>query len=274
MALCLAACDESCSPPAAPPACPCERPTRQGVLERKAIDEASGIAASRKHPGVFYVHNDSGDAPRIFAIDDRGRDRGEIAITGAEAVDWEDIAVGPCGDDSCIYVGDIGDNDEERTSYTVYRIREPEQLRGHAAAEPIVFTYPDGAHDAETLLVHPTTGRAYVVTKVKSKPAGLYALPSSSGGVAEHLAEVRLPHKVTGGDVHPSGSGLALRSDGEAFFYALPNDDVGAAFTSPKCKLPLSTDPDGEALGFTREGYVTVSEGKKAGVWVTACTDM
>jgi len=70
-------------------------PTRVGVLEDRAVDESSGIVASRMTPGMYWTHNDSGDGPFIYALDDLGHSRGVWRITGAVAYDWEDIAAGP-----------------------------------------------------------------------------------------------------------------------------------------------------------------------------------
>ena len=68
-----------------------------GTLQETAITEASGIAASRKNPGVLWVHNDSGDVNRVFALTPAGTHLGIYTITGAGAVDWEDLAIGALG---------------------------------------------------------------------------------------------------------------------------------------------------------------------------------
>src|SRR5688500_11577539 len=39
-----------------------------GRLDSRAIPESSGVVASRKHPGVFWTHSDSGNGPAIFAV--------------------------------------------------------------------------------------------------------------------------------------------------------------------------------------------------------------
>ena len=72
------------------------------------INEASGLAASRRHPGVLYSHNDSGDQARIFALDSEdGRTLAEYQITHSDNYDWEDLSVGVCPSNSgtCIYIG-------------------------------------------------------------------------------------------------------------------------------------------------------------------------
>ena len=96
----------------------------------RAIKETSGIAASRRVDNVWWVHNDSGDSARVFAINTSGQTLGEYALSGASAIDWEDIAAGPgpTAGVSYLYVGDIGDNDQKRRDLVIYRIPEPEPL--------------------------------------------------------------------------------------------------------------------------------------------------
>ena len=155
--------------------------------------ETSGIAASRRANGVWWLHNDSGDSARVFAVGNDGRDLGEYALTGAAAVDWEDIAVGPgpAAGVSYVYLADIGDNARSRTAVQVYRVPEPlvdtfgtpGPPLALGGVENLTFTYPDGPHDAEALLVDPSTGQLFVITKdlnggvarVFRAPAGLGA---------------------------------------------------------------------------------------------------
>jgi hypothetical protein len=70
-------------------------PVRLASLEDRAINESSGIVASRRNPDLFWTHNDSGDGPTLYALDRKGKSRGRWRVSGAEAVDWEDIAAGP-----------------------------------------------------------------------------------------------------------------------------------------------------------------------------------
>src|SRR5687768_16972037 len=142
----------------------------------RELPEASGVAAGRRTPGVLWAHNDSGD-PVIFALDSLGAVKGRVRVTGARVDDWEDIAVGPCPQGSCVYIADIGDNNGSRKQITLYRVAEP--APGDAASAPAeVFhaRYPDGPHDAESLFV---TGDAdvFLITKGDPGPVALYRFP-------------------------------------------------------------------------------------------------
>ena len=156
-------------------------------VKAAALIEISGCAVSRQTPGgarVVWLHNDSGDSARVFAVDAAtGRVRATYAVTGAAAQDWEDIAIASGN----LYVGDIGDNAAARESVVVYRVPEPKlsvrvatAAQATAAAVALRMRYPDGSHNAEALLVHPTTGDAYVVTKTEDGHSGVYVLRKAS----------------------------------------------------------------------------------------------
>jgi hypothetical protein len=231
--------------------------------------------ASAVHVGVFYAHNDSGDTARFFAIGPACEDYGTYRLPGAAAVDWEGMARGPCADpsQSCLYLGDIGDNAEARASYTVYRVEEPVALSSgdhDVAWEALDFTYPDGPHNAETLLVHPTTGVVTVVTK-DALATGAYAfpLPLAPGRTAtlQPPTDVVVPDilgLVTGGDVHPSGASVLLRTYSGVWHYAMgPGETVGQALSRPPCEVPSALEQQGETVAWSMDGgaYFTLSEG-------------
>ena len=91
------------------------RPARPGavghVLDAR-LDEISGLVESHHTPGVFFVHNDSSDAPRFFALDRAGQVLAELVLaTVPTLLDAEDIALGPGpGGESFVYLGDTGNN--------------------------------------------------------------------------------------------------------------------------------------------------------------------
>jgi hypothetical protein len=78
------------------------------------LDSLSGLAVSRAQPDIVFVHNDR-DRPTMYALDLLGREHAQITLTNATATDIEDIAIGPCGTSTCVYLGDIGDNNAQRS---------------------------------------------------------------------------------------------------------------------------------------------------------------
>ena len=51
--------------------CPTFHPgTQVGTVAHGSLDEISGLVVSRQNAGVLWVHNDSGDSARVFAMND------------------------------------------------------------------------------------------------------------------------------------------------------------------------------------------------------------
>jgi hypothetical protein len=239
-------------------------PTKAGNVATAAVTELSGLAASRLGKGVLFAHNDSGDTPRIFAIDEMGASLGEIAVMGATAVDWEDIAAGPCPAGSCLYVGDIGDNGMSRTNLAIYRFAEPKPDAKSVTAEKFPIQYPDGKFNAEALLVDPKTND--VLTVVKGMNAYVYRLPATAkaGEVAtmERVGEATgLDGVVTAGAVSPCGDRVLLRT--YTSLYEFRGTNAIAALASAPVKVPVAKEPQGEAVEYRLDGngYFTSTEG-------------
>ncbi|MFO0956282.1 MAG: hypothetical protein U0800_02315 [Isosphaeraceae bacterium] len=159
-------------------------PTDDAVVEvgqlAPAIREASGIAASRRHPGIFWVHNDSGNPPEIFAIRRDGTLVRKYRV-GVPNIDWEDIAVDDRGH---LYIGDIGNNDGRLALRMIYRVDEPDPDGPDPGQEPLKvsrawfygFDGAAGRFDAESLFL--LDGRFAMISKHRDgKQAELFALP-------------------------------------------------------------------------------------------------
>jgi hypothetical protein len=91
----------------------------------KAVLSGMPQACSRVNDGVFWTHNDSGNAPRIFAFNSQGESVGTFEISGAHAVDWEDMASFKQGKNGFLVIGDVGDNNLVRKDYAIYLVPEP-----------------------------------------------------------------------------------------------------------------------------------------------------
>lgn len=232
------------------------------------IPEASGVVASLAQPGLLWTHKDNGK-PLLFALDTAGAVKGRVAVTGASVENWEDLGIAPCGQDSCLYIGDIGDNDARRPFVTVYRVKEPSP--GDKATQPATAfqaTYPDGPQDAEALLVS-KTGGVFIVTKGNTGASALYRFPSLKAGETVKLERVGVlsahsskGERITGGSSSADGHWIALRTHESVSFYD------ATQFLSGQFPQPLRFDvtalrePQGEGVAFGREGALfLVSEG-------------
>jgi len=247
-------------------------PVQVGVVAATAIVEASGLAASARHPGVFWTHNDSGDLARVFALRDDGSLAAELVLDGVTATDIEDIAVGPCVEGTCVFVADIGDNRAVRPEVAVHRFPEPEALTsGAVPVQTTRFRYEDGPRNAETLLVDPRSGDTFVVSKTKNGPSGLYRLPSGNG-IALREGSITPPlgtNQITAGSFAQSGARIALRTYTHAFLYDVaPGERLAVALSKPPCLIPSPEEPQGEAIAFTERGAIRfLSEGARVPIY-------
>lgn len=259
--------------------------------------EISGLAASRTNAGVLWAHNDSGDAARVFALDVSGGHLATYTLAGADALDWEGMAMGPSAarDASELYLGDIGDNARARPEVIVYRVREPAVDRGAApfvgtlaGIERLTLRYPDGAHDAETLLVDPVSADLIIVTKdaggseIFRAPVTIDANSTATLELVGRIDFSQLKRRsefpadapplaraggalATGGDISPSGDLIAIRTYSAVWMWSRgAGQSVGEALAAAPCEAASPAEQQGEAIAFDAggRGYFTASEGQ------------
>ncbi len=259
-------------------------PAQLAALEDRRVKESSGLVASRRTPGLFWTHNDSGDGPFVYAFDRAGRSRGTFRVEGANAIDWEDIAAGPgpARGESYLYAADIGDNGRDRDFVVLYRFPEPElnatadppkEARATQPAEAIRLKYPDGAHNAEALAVHPSTGDIYVVTKANSS-AGVYKLAAPFDpkvvNTLEKVATLRGPDffgtLITGADISPDGRRVALCDYAQGYELTLPAGAAGFDEVWRQTPTALSLGPrlQGESVAYRLDGAALLATSEKS----------
>jgi 5'/3'-nucleotidase SurE len=270
-------------------------PTGPGAtLQDPVLTEVSGVAASRAHPPVLWVHNDSGGEPAAYAISPQGKALGAYPVEGATATDWEDLAVGPGPerDTSYLYLADIGDNASSRNSITVYRVAEPTAAPAGTGGtltgtETFSLRYPRGPVDAEALFVDPERGDLFIIDKEYTTAVGkVYRVAKSQlvDGADVTMEEVAsftmspdddafgsgLPGTlVTSADVAPDRSVVLVRTYRRVLAFARPpGAPLAEAFTVDPCPAPQVDEPQGEAVGFAANGraYYTISEGERAAI--------
>lgn len=258
-----------------------------GKIETEEIKESSGLSASECQD-VLWTHNDAGSDAFIFGMDTQGKHLGTWKVQNAQNIDWESIAAFRDSGGKCsLLIGDIGDNDENRTELTIYRIPEPALSPDGAAsstknplqtapAEVLKFGYADGAHNAETLLVHPQTSDIYIVTKKKSGPAGIHKLKpvfgNSSIAKTEKVGDLSVPSDaaglLTGGSISPDGKRVMLCDKKGGYELILPEGSTNpdAVWKQKPVVVDLGDRKQGEGVSYGRDGislYAT-SEKKNA----------
>ena len=242
-------------------------------ITSKEIREPSGLVKSRIHPGVFWTHNDSGDAPQIFAITPRGDVIAKFAVAGARHRDWEDIATDDAGH---LYLADFGNNGNARRDLVVYRVPEPNPFAGGGTIRAdlaLPFRYADQEafpqwgrwnFDAEALFW--MDGALYLFTKHRSdQGTQLYRLPIEPGSeeaVLEPLEHFDLIEgwprpfdpmgNVTGADLHSDGHLLALLSYRSLYLFVRETD--GPRHFRQVRRIPLRTRRTRLAEGVAWDG--------------------
>jgi hypothetical protein len=261
-----------------------------------SIEESSGIATSSVSDEWFFTHEDSGAESEFVAVGLDGRLLATFRLN-VQARDWEDMARGPDGEGgSSLFLADIGDNNAARDhGLLVHQVPEPDV--DPSADDVVVDTpppvsyrlrYEDGPRDAEALLVHPRTGRLYVVSKGLLGDPRVYVAPEELSpdepNILEHVATFR-PERtgtpggpgigrvanqlVTAGDIAPDGSRLALRTYTDLYeWYLQDDDDIADAVGRDPAVTALPPTFQGEAVAYTRDGtaLLTTSEGSPAPV--------
>jgi hypothetical protein len=281
-------------PAPALPACPIFGNGTQRITKWLFAKELSGIAESRRNPGIFWIHNDSGGKAEVFAMASSGQRAATLVFNlpnNARALDWEDIAVGPGPQPgiSYIYVGDVGSNAVSRSTVVVYRALEPEVAAPSgpfalpatlnvSGVEAFTFQYPGGIRNAETLMVDPVNGDAYIVEKDGGGDSKVFraAAPLSSSGVTtlQEIAQLRFGRAplagsalATAGDISPDGREVVIRTYDAAFLWRrAPGETIADALATDPCPIPLVAQNQGEALGFSLDGrgYYSASENSDA----------
>ena len=248
-----------------------------GTVEDTNLKEISGIVASVKNPGCFWVHNDSGDDARIFLINSTGKLVATVYLDRIDNRDWEDITIGPgpIDGETYLYIGDIGDNNSGNILKYIYRFKEPvintQFLSQYATLERntidvITYQYYDGNRDAEILMIDPLTKDLYVVTK-RETSVYIYALAYPQSTTATFLvkkATLTLPFRMTnGGDISANGTEILIKNLTNVFYWKRADGETIVGALSRKATiLPYIEEPQGEAIAWLRDGtgYVTVSE--------------
>ncbi len=263
------------------------------VLHDPRLAEASGLAFGHRSPAVLYAQNDSGDPARFFALDARtGATRATYTVPGARNVDWEDLATGPDARGApSIWLADIGDNDAVRPEIGIYRVDEPLVGLGGAAASISTgrpdhwrLRYPDGAHDAESLIADPVGHRLYILTKALLGQSELFEVPAlpdpNRVQVLSRVGSITFtftgtpggPNVIgqltaTGASMSADGSLLAVRTYTDAYLWRVAAAGVAAAVRAAPVRIALPAQPQGEGIAIGNGQLLIDSEGVGTAVY-------
>ena len=219
------------------------------------ITESSGLAADPAGE-IYWTVNDSGDRAVAYGIGLDGTVQGTLNYR-AQPTDVEAVAV----HDDRLYVADIGDNNGRRSFVRVFFFDNPRANGLTVTYQAYDFNYPDGPHDAETLLVD-ASGRLFIVTK--GEKAAVYAAPAEPDreGVNELKKVGSAPSDVTDGTFLPDGDRIALLTYSSVAVLDASTHEV-------LTKIPIPAQPQAESLtvSLDQESLLVGSEGKRSNVY-------
>lgn len=229
-----------------------------------SVIETSGLLAVT--PNKIYTHNDSGDQPRIYAIDTTGVLLRTIWIGQASAIDYEDITRDPTGN---VYIGDFGNNLNLRTDLRIYKITDPELLPGDTAtAEVISFNYPDqqlfppplseSNFDCESLIYYRDSLYLFSKNRGVSPYSRIYRLPVQPGNYTAVLVDSLYTGKwITAACINATQTALVLLSEKQLWIYkGFSNGDFSNA-TGTRLEMD-STQKEG--ITFVNDTVVYISD--------------
>jgi len=254
-------------------------PEYAGVLSDADLDEVSGLAASRAHPGIYWAQNDSGNGPKLVAIKSDGSRVATMTLAGAENVDWEDLDAFDLGGKHYLLVADTGDNGGIRKQLTLYVVEEPARLVDGGSMKPawiINFKWPDGARDCEASAVDAARGEVLLISKKRVPPEVFrVSLHPANGDVqtAELLATLsdisqpsqeelkknpvygRYRSQITAADLSPNGRVLAVLNYHSVHLYVRNSgQDWAQVMKTMPGQLELPWLPQAEGIAFSPDG--------------------
>lgn len=235
------------------------------------LDENSGLITAAQ--ARLWVHNDSGDSAKLYLLDTFGTIVRTLLVDDAQHVDWEDITRDPQGR---VYLGDIGNNNNNRQNLVIYRLPNLDTVHGHrVSAEAIRFYYPEQngfppvgqerKYDAEALIYYQDS--LYIFTKDRTNPhqgyTWLYQIPADTGYHAARLLDSfstgqnNIVFEVTAASLSPNQQQLVLLGANRVWLF---QHFTGADFFGGSLQtLHLSRITQKEAIEFVDDHRVYIS---------------
>lgn len=251
------------------------------AIQDKAINESSGLAASRTSPGQYFTHNDSGDRARFFRFDRSGKILATYSLKGVQAIDWEDIATYKNKSGRFVLLGDIGDNAKKRKNILIYRLAEPTgSSKEITKFDTLTVTYPGTPRDCEAMFADPANGDIYLLSKSRNDGTEVFYLPhppksgnyklTKLGTVAINTGSLG-GTLVTAADASANGKYVAVRTYSGALEFAVTGKFRDWWRSRPN-SVPVMGSFQSEAIAYSPDSnqILTTSEGSPCPVFVNS----
>jgi hypothetical protein len=239
------------------------------------LDENSGIVTFSG--STIWLIEDNGNPDEIYQVDLKGNLLKELKVKNAKNKDWEDLTKDKKGN---LYIGDFGNNSNDRKDLVIYKLPNPEIEPGDKIdALQIRFSYPEQKkfppkkpkryYDAEAFFHHGNF--LYIITKNRAQPfsgtALLYKVPDHPG---KHKAIFMGTFKtcddwdtcqITSADISPDEKTIVLLSYGKLWKVTNFKDDDFLQGTS--MEIDLGARSQLEAVSFKNDSTLLISDEKR-----------
>lgn len=238
------------------------------------IKEASACEISKASPLIWTIE-DNHNRNVLFGFNEKGQLIKEITITNVENNDWEDLT---SDDEGNIYIGDFGNNDNERQNLAIYKINASDLNKNEAKAESIVqFYYPEQTEfppkkknrifDVESFFI--LNNKFYLFTKNRSsKFDGTTVLYEVENNATQKLPAKKIGSFVTCGefnhcavtsaDISPNKDKVAILSSDKVWIFT--NWKGNNFFSGNVKKIELNHHTQKEGLSFKDEKTILMTD--------------
>jgi len=228
------------------------------------------------HSKTVWALEDSGNKNKIYRIGKTGKTEHEILITNVVNTDWEELASDPQGN---LYIGDFGNNDNNRRDLAIYKINKEDLTKKTAAASAKVeFYYPEQTafppkksnymFDCEAFFEY--KGDFYLFTKNRSAKFDgtfyVYKVPNKAGNHKAQLlgslttCNIYKRCAVTAADISPDGTKAAILTGDKVFL--LTNFKNGNFAKGNFTMYDLGHISQKEGLTFTDDDTLLIADEK------------
>lgn len=226
----------------------------------KRLKEVSAVELDLKSH-LLWVIEDAGNTNTLTKLSKTGEIVQRITITNATNIDWEDLTTDALGN---IYIGDFGNNDEDRKLFKIYKVNYNDLNKTEVTAEIIEFELPkkQDSKDFEAFFIYKNS--FYIFSKATKKFIVL-KVPNTIGkhtaSVISHFNLNGKHNKITAADISNNGKTIVLLNHNKLWKISdFKGDDF---FSGTLQKRPFNHNSQKEGICFKTDTTVIITDERK-----------